>query len=168
MTNVATAAGLALALALLAPLSAQAAKAGEWAPDFSAPYLQKPGALAFADYHGKVVFLDFWASWCTSCRVEMPLLDRLRDEYRNAGFEVIAVNVDEQPADGIKALRATPVNYPVLSDPKGELAGRYELPAMPSSFLIGRDGLIHAVRQGFRESEFEDLRRAVGDLVREK
>lgn len=158
----------AAALAGLAPASALAVNVGEWAPDFQAITLSGGAPVRLADHHGKVVYLDFWASWCTSCRVSLGLMEQLRHEFQGSGFEVIAVNLDENPADGVKALAGVPVGYLVAQDPQGEIAKRYDLPAMPSSYLIGRDGAVREVHKGFREGDFAHLRESVRTLVGEK
>jgi thiol-disulfide isomerase/thioredoxin len=157
------------ALALLClGCPAQATGVGEQAPDFAAPTLQGAQELRLSDYHGRVVYLDFWASWCAPCRVALPLLEELRHEFGARGFEVIAVDVDENRADGEKALRGVTITYPVLRDPQGQVATLYALPAMPSSYLIGRDGAVRAVHQGLKPAEMAQRRAAIESLLGEK
>jgi thiol-disulfide isomerase/thioredoxin len=148
--------------------NAAAVTVGEWAPGFEAPLLLGEGSVKLTDSHGKVVYLDFWASWCTSCRAALSALEQLRFEFGGAGFEVIGVNVDEDPAAALKVLRSVSLNFPLVRDAHGELAKLYDLPAMPSGYLIGRDGAVVAIRKGFREDEVPALRAAVADLVKQK
>jgi peroxiredoxin len=146
---------------------ALAVNAGEWAPDFEAASLNGGPAVRLGDHHGKVVYLDFWASWCASCRVSLGLMEQLRHEFQASGFEVIAVNVDEDPADGVKALKNVPIGYLVAADPKGDVAKRYDVPAMPSTYLIGRDGAVRSIHKGFKEGDFAEIRESVRALVGE-
>lgn len=107
-----------------------------------------PG-LDLARYQGKVVYLDFWASWCGPCRQSFPWMDAMQKKYGAEGLVIVAVDEDEQPVDGNKFLSEERPGFPVVSDPKGELAERYALVGMPSSFLIGRDGKVLQKHAGF-------------------
>jgi len=123
-------------LLLIALLAASAARA-------DAP------ALDLAQYQGKVVYLDFWASWCKPCRQSFPWMDAMQKKYGADGLVIVAVDEDEQPADGQKFLSEERPGFTVVSDPKGVLAERYALMGMPSSFLIGRDGQVLQKHAGF-------------------
>ena len=96
------AAALVLALVALAPLAARAVGEGEPAPSFSAKSLAGDGMVSLDAYRGKVVYLDFWASWCAPCQAALPALEKLRKEFPADQFQVVAVNVD---TDTEKALR---------------------------------------------------------------
>src|SRR5678816_2318676 len=87
---------------MLATTSARALEAGERAPDFAAPALGGKGTVSLAQYRGKVVYLDFWASWCAPCLKAIPEIEGLRKELASAGLQVVAVNLDTTPK---KALR---------------------------------------------------------------
>lgn len=110
-------------------------------------------------YKGKVVYLDFWASWCAPCRRSFPWLDSLDRAHGAAGFVVIAVNVDTDRTLATGFLKEVPVGFKVAYDPKGELAARWQLLGMPSSFLIDRSGKVRSAHQGFRKGD-EALREA--------
>jgi|TARA_Y100000310_G_C20684235_1_gene817974 thiol-disulfide isomerase/thioredoxin len=140
---------------------------GDSAPQFELPALDSSASISLSDFRGKVVYLDFWASWCGPCRLSLPLLDELRQELGDQGFEVVAVDVDEQPEDGRLFLQKYPVSYPVASDPTGLYAGEYELVGMPSSFLIDRRGVVRAVHQGFKKADMEKIRLQVQLLLEE-
>ena len=107
--------------------------------------------LDLSQYQGKVVYLDFWASWCKPCRQSFPWMDAMQAKYAAEGLVVVSVNLDEQRADADKFLKQVPADFQVLYDPQGTLAARYQLIGMPSSFLIGRDGSVVAKHQGFFE-----------------
>ena len=106
-------------------------------------------ALDLTQYQGKLVYLDFWASWCKPCRQSFPWMDAMQKKYAADGLVIVAVDEDEQPADGQKFLAEEPVGFSIVSDPKGMLAERYGLIGMPSSFLFGRDGQALQKHAGF-------------------
>jgi thiol-disulfide isomerase/thioredoxin len=107
------------------------------------------GALP-ANLAGKVVLLDFWASWCGPCKASFPVLDELQKKYGARGFSVLAVNVEEGPAKMERFLADHPISFPVLQDARQKLVEAAGVEAMPSSFLIDRDGTIRFVHVGFQ------------------
>lgn len=121
--------------------------------------------ISLSDYKGKVIYLDFWASWCGPCRKSLPALNEIRSKYASRGFEVIAVNVDENPEDGLKFLREFPVAYPVAYDPKGTVPSVYELKGMPYAFLIDRKGIVHHVHEGYRDGDENKIESLVKALL---
>lgn len=106
-------------------------------------------AFDLAQYQGKVLYLDFWASWCKPCRQSFPWMDAMQKKYAADGLVIVAVDEDEQPAEAQKFLTEERPGFSILPDPKGALAQRYALIGMPSSFLIGRDGQVIHKHQGF-------------------
>jgi thiol-disulfide isomerase/thioredoxin len=158
-------------LALALPVTAQAVESGETAPEFTLPALRTAdgGAVNLADFRGKVVYVDFWASWCPPCLVSIPLLNELRDKYVAAGkpFEVLAVNVDSDPEDGIEFLLDEPVNYVVVSDPEGKTPALYGVPGMPTSYLVDAEGRVRLVHEGFKRSDIELIEAEVVKLLEE-
>ena len=155
----------ALPLFLLLPIPSPALEQGEAAPAFDAPRLDGAGSVSLAEHRGKVVFLDFWASWCPPCLTSMPQLDRLQTEFRGADFQVLAVNVDRDPDEARRFLASHPVTYPSASDPAGRLPESYEIGTMPTSFLIDREGVIHHVHEGFRRGDLPKLRARIRALL---
>ncbi len=159
-------AGIALALALAGvPGAAAALDAGAQAPPLSAPKLTGPGKVSLEQYRGKVVYVDFWASWCAPCVTGMPLIDELRKEFDPEDFAVVGVNVDGEPRRARRLLERRPVGYPSVSDPSGRLPERFGLETMPTSYLIDRDGVVRYVHEGFRKSDVEVLRGKIRGLV---
>lgn len=158
------------ALALLAVLAvagtAVALQSGQRAPAVAGPRLDGQGQLSLAELRGKVVYLDFWASWCKPCALSLPALDSFRKEFPSKDFAVLAVNVDKDPALARAFLSRRPVGYPSVGDPKGELPVRFGVETMPTSFLIDRDGVIRRVHRGFRKDDIPELRAAIQGLIR--
>jgi peroxiredoxin len=157
--------GAALLFAALAAPAAALEK-GDKAPDFSAPGVSG-GTISLASYRGKVIYLDFWASWCGPCAQALPALDKLRQEFRANDFQVVAVNVDRQPKLAQAFLKKRPIGYPSAIDPKGSLPARFGVDSMPTSFLIDRNGVVRHVQRGFREGDVAPLREQIEKLVAE-
>lgn len=143
------------AAALLAAVSVQAAveapAVGKPAPAFSLPGVGE--RVNLAALRGKVVYLDFWASWCAPCKESFPWLNEMQAKYGPSGFAVVAVNVDAKPADAEAFLTQVPAKFTLAFDPNGETPGRYQAKGMPSSFLIDREGRIVAAHTGFRSDQ---------------
>jgi len=120
------------------------------AADFTAPGLNSQ-PLRLSDFKGRVVFLNFWATWCLPCKEEMPSMERLYRRYKERGLTILAVSVDAggsaPVAAFVKELRLT---FPIGLDPRLEVAGRYKIWALPSSFLIDRQGNTAAIVNGPR------------------
>jgi cytochrome c biogenesis protein CcmG/thiol:disulfide interchange protein DsbE len=105
--------------------------------------------LDLSPYKGKVVYLDFWASWCTPCRLSFPWMNELQQMYGREGLVVIAVNVDHDRALADQFLQSNPSQFKIIYDPKGTIASKYDFKDMPTSILIGRDGKAHYTHAGF-------------------
>lgn len=139
---------------------------GDKAPAFKLPQLTQKGQRSLADYRGKVVYLDFWASWCGPCRKSLPLLNNLRKELKGKPFEVVAINLDEEVKDARGFLKEFPVSYPTLHDVKGKTPSQYGLQGMPTSYLIDKKGRIQAVHTGFKPSDMKKIRAEVKALLK--
>ncbi len=141
---------------------------GDRAPNFKLKNLVTGKSESLKMYRGKVVYLDFWASWCGPCRQSLPLLNELRSELKRKGFEVLAVNLDEDTKDAQNFLDEFPVSYPVLLDPKGKVPPKYDLPGMPTSFLIDKQGRIQKIHVGFKPKDMKGIRSEVISYLRKK
>jgi peroxiredoxin len=133
------------ALELIRPQRVRAAR------DFA---VQTPDgrSLKLADFRGKVVFVNFWATWCPPCKEEMPSMERLYRRFKERGFVVVAVSVDAEGASVVGPfVQETKLTYPVGLDPKMALANDYGVRALPSSFLVDRQGNVTALAIGPRE-----------------
>jgi peroxiredoxin len=142
---------MAIALALLAPWAASALERGDAAPDFT---LQGPaGPVRLADLRGKLVYLDFWASWCGPCKQSFPWMNEMQARYQDRGLRIVGVNVDKRPADAAKFLERLPAAFTLAFDAAGESPRKYGVKAMPTSVLIGPDGRVIEVHSGFSADE---------------
>jgi thiol-disulfide isomerase/thioredoxin len=133
------------------------ADAGDQAPGFDLPLLQHDEQAALSDYTGKILYVDFWASWCPPCLVSMPIMNDLRNKLQQQGidFEVLAVNVDSDPEDGIDFLLDAPVDFVVLSDPAGGTPALYGVKGMPTSYLVDQQGNIVMKHEGFKRRDVD-------------
>lgn len=138
------------------------------APEFELPSIYDQNAYSLSDFRGKVIYLDFWASWCGPCRQSLPALSKFQAEMDKDQFEVVAINLDAEPEDGLEFLKQFPVNYTVLSDPSGSTSRRYDLVGLPTSVLIDQNGVLVSSFQGFHPSHLKKLRKAVEILTAEE
>jgi thiol-disulfide isomerase/thioredoxin len=104
---------------------------------------------AMPDIKGKVVLVDFWASWCSPCKKSFPVMKEVQDRFASRGFTIVAVSMDEKKEDMDTFLKKNPIPFSVLRDPKGRLAEAAGVEKMPTSFLLGPDGKVAAVHSGF-------------------
>jgi peroxiredoxin len=155
------AAGAALALGL--PTAQASIATASPAPDFTLKSLAGPN-LRLQEQRGKVVLLNFWATWCGPCREEMPQLNKLYEKYRPSGFTLLGVNVDEDSRNAAGIAGQMGVSFPVLLDSDKRVAKLYDLSSMPSTVLIDRDGRVRFLHRGYRsgtENEYDQQIRAL-------
>jgi len=158
-----------LALAVLAVITGAVGAAttpASGAPDFTLPSLDGPN-LRLQEQRGQVVMINFWATWCGPCRVEMPHLARLYDKYRGSGFTVLAVNIDEDPYKAASLAKQLGMRFPVLLDKEKKVSRLYDLSTMPSTILVDREGRVRYVHRGYRDGYEETYDRQIRELLRE-
>ena len=148
-------------MALSFVAGAGAAEVGEAAPPFS--LMTADGeAMALADLRGRVVYVDFWASWCAPCRRSFPWMNAMQQRYADRGLTIIAVNVDRRRADAERFLQINTARFAVVYDEQGATPQAYSVKGMPSSYLIDARGTVVDVELGFRD----DRKDAIEDQIR--
>jgi thiol-disulfide isomerase/thioredoxin len=128
------------------------------------PSLQQLAAL-LSQNRGKVVLLDFWASWCSPCRRSFPWLIEMQNTYREQGLTVIAVNIDVERADAEKFLTDFAVNFNIIYDPDAVIGRQYQLKGMPSSFLIDKEGIVRYQHTGFVIDKLDQYEQHIKTLI---
>jgi peroxiredoxin len=156
----------ALAAALALALPALAGPEGGPAPAFT---LAARGGhdVALAQYHGQVVMINFWASWCGPCRQEMPLLESIYKKYNKLGFTLLGVNVEPDSKAADDWLRDTPVSFPILYDKDSKVSKLYDVAGMPSTVIIDRSGKLRKIHRGYKPGDENEYLDSIRALVRE-
>lgn len=123
------------------------------------------GSLQLEDYRGKVVVLDFWASWCVPCRRSFPWMNDMQEKYADQGLVIIAVNLDNNAVDAAQFLQEYPANFRIVYDSDKTLAQAYAVQAMPTSFLIDRDGKVIDAHMGFKVRQQADYEATIANTL---
>lgn len=135
------------------------------APDF--PINLSKQARSLSDLHGKVVLVDFWASWCKPCRHSFPWMNAMQEKYGKDGLQIIAVNLDSEKQLAHDFLAQVPASMPIVFDPLGEIASQYQLLGMPNSYLIDQKGNIRFVHKGFFAARTGQYEQEINHLLAE-
>jgi len=133
--------------------------------DFSLPIASSGRAQSLSGFKGKVVFLNFWATWCGPCRAEMPSMNALYSKYREKGLEIIAVNIMEKEADVIAFMENNKLSFPAYLDTDGAVSNSYGIQSIPSSFLIDREGKIVVRLVGSIDWDAHEIHAAIDQLL---
>jgi len=158
----------ALSLGALLALGAQTVCAAPAAPRQAPAFdlAARQGRVALESFRGRVVYLDFWASWCGPCRASFPWMAKLAAEHAGDSLVVIAVNLDKERALADAFLERHPAAFNIAFDPAGKTAEAFQVSAMPTSFLIGRDGTILWRHAGFDPRQVAGLEARVTEALR--
>jgi cytochrome c biogenesis protein CcmG/thiol:disulfide interchange protein DsbE len=157
---------LALALSAVAvlPRAARALDAGTRQPEIG--LRDRSGKdVDLASLKGKVVLVDFWASWCAPCKQEMPVLERLYQKYKKDGLVIVAVSVDKEGSNIVDFLKQVHVTFPIVHDEDHRVADRFKPPRMPSSYIVDRKGIVRHVHGGFRPDDAATLEAEIKALL---
>ena len=111
--------------------------------------------ISLSDLRGKPVLINFWATWCSPCRMEMPYIQQIYNEWQEKGLVLLAINIGESASRVAEFMRSQGFSFPVLLDPEGEIAGQYGVRAIPTSFFIDKDGIIQDMKVGPFHSKAE-------------
>jgi cytochrome c biogenesis protein CcmG/thiol:disulfide interchange protein DsbE len=155
-----------LLLSLLLLCTPFLSQAGESAKPFDLK--TDTGHVKLSDLAGRVVYVDFWASWCTPCRKSFPWMNTMQQRYDAQGFSIIAINLDQKPEQAKRFLDEMSAKFTVAYDPEGKTAELYNVQGMPSSYLIDRKGQIRQSHIGFRQKDKAPLEQAIREILHEK
>ncbi|MFQ5770140.1 MAG: TlpA family protein disulfide reductase [bacterium] len=122
---------------------------------------------SLSDHKGKVILLDFWASWCAPCKEEMPYLDILEKTYSKKGFTVLAVNIDNHAQNALEFLKRYAIKLMPLWDEKKQVVTAYDVETMPTSLIIDKEGGIRFIHSGFKAEEFHKYKMEIEKLLKE-
>jgi thiol-disulfide isomerase/thioredoxin len=156
------------AVLLLSTQAALAVAVGDAVPGCALSPLGGSKTSDLSQYHGKVVYVDFWASWCGPCAQSFPFLNELHGQFKDQGLQIVGVNLDENVEEAKDFLAQNPAQFTIVADVSKQCAKDFGVKAMPSSYLIDRNGKVHHVHLGFRPGEAQALRELVEKLLGEK
>lgn len=154
-------------LGLVTP-SVHAVAVGAIAPDCALSSLVDQQSSHLNQYKGKVVYVDFWASWCGPCAKSFPFLNKLHQQFKDQGLQIIGVNLDENLDEAKTFLSKIPAEFAISVDVSKQCAEAFAVEAMPSSYIIDRKGLVHHIHLGFREGAAEELQTTIEQLLKAK
>lgn len=151
---------------VIAAHTVYAAKIGDSAPSFRARTLDGSQTVSNEDLKGKVIFVDFWASWCTPCLKSLPEFEHLQTSF--AGRDdvvVLAINLDENPKDATKFISGLDISYKILADADGKIPESFGVSTMPSSFIIDKEGVIRYVHKGYKDGDVGKIKTEIEQLL---
>ena len=160
-------ASLALAVVLVMVFvvrPAMAIDSGEDAPDFQLTS-NSSSEISLSKYHGKIRYVDFWASWCSTCANSLTWMDQMQQRFGDDDLQVITVNVDEDRTDADEMLQRVKANIVVGYDPQGAVPARYNVNAMPTSYLIDRNGRVISVHEGLHDNDKHEIERQIRQII---
>lgn len=135
----------------------------EPAQEFNLP--TDTGNVSLTDLKGKVIYLDFWASWCGPCRKSFPWMNDMQAKYKDQGLVVVGVNLDSKKSLAQEFLAKIPAKFTIAYDPEGKVADNYRVQGMPSSYVIDRNGNLQSVHLGFREKDAGKLENEIKHVL---
>ena len=141
-------------------ISVQAIEVGKTAPEISAQFEGGVSNIIGAN-KGKVIYLDFWASWCGPCRQSFPWMNEMQSKYKLRGLQIIAVNLDAKESDAKKFLAEHAAHFQLGFDQKGATPRLYGVQGMPTSYLIDRDGKVILEHVGFSLTKKDEIETAI-------
>lgn len=155
-------------LALTLHPNAHGVEVAQPAPNCALQALDGAQRYDLHQFRGQVLYLDFWASWCGPCAQSFPFMNRLHHDLAGRGLRIVAVNLDEKPAEAKEFLSKHPAHFALAADGGGNCPQNFGVKGMPSSYLIDRGGIVRHVHLGFRSGESQQLRELVEQLLAEK
>lgn len=165
-----------LAILISLPAYSLKIKKNQPFPEFKLPYLVEEGRtpasvgkdksfLSNADFKGKVVIVDFWASWCGPCKQELPALNSLYKKYQGKGLVVVGFNLDDKKDDALKFVQEQKVDFPLVYDQQKTFASKLGISTMPSSFILDKKGQVAFVQKGFQMDDVAVIEKEIKRLL---
>jgi len=156
---------MALTLVLLALPALALPKIGEKAPDFTLKTLSGDSEVKLSDLQGKVVYIDFWASWCGPCRRSFPEVKKLQEAYADQGMEVLAISLDKSPSPAIRFMAQQDTGFLGLFDEGSSTALTYGVKSIPTTIILGPDGKVAFSMVGFNPNKVGDIKKTIEGLL---
>jgi peroxiredoxin len=156
--------GILVAAGTLMSVCASAADIGSPPPDCPL-HLSNGANVSLSQLRGKVVYVDFWASWCAPCALSFPFMNSLVRDYQGRGLQVVGVDMDEHAEDARKFIAAHPASFAIAEAPNEKCAADIRVHDMPSTFIVDRQGMLRVVHRGFRTVDEAGLRRAIDAML---
>ncbi len=135
------------------------------APEFTLP--TENSTVNLGDLKGRLVYIDFWASWCRPCKNSFPWMIAMKEKFKHKPFEIIAINLDENKQRADEFLASQDINFVVAFDPKANIARRFNVDGMPSSYLVDSEGRLRVRYTGFWNKSRDDKEKAIEKLLNE-
>lgn len=143
-----------------------AAEKNSPAPEFSLP-TQNSEPVSLSSLKGKTVIVNFWASWCKPCRKEIPELINIFNKYKDQGFEIVGINIDNEKQNATRFIKEFAINYTVAFDPEMNVINSYKATGMPSSFIVDKNGMVREIVYGFSDKKKEIIEKNITALLAE-
>ena len=154
------------AFAIVAGTASSAIAPATAAPDFTLHAMGGGANLRLKEQRGRVVMVNFWATWCGPCRQEMPQLNRLYEKYKSSGFVLLGVNVDDDAGKAADVAAKLGVTFPVLLDTEKTVSKLYDVSTMPSTMIIDRDGKVRYVHRGYLAGYEDNYEKQIRELLK--
>lgn len=149
------------------PIFGKGSVVGSKATDFTLMTFEGK-KVTLSKQKGKVILLDFWASWCVPCKEELPLLDNLQNVYGKKGFRVLAVNIDNKPKNALKFLEQYFIKLTSLWDENKQVVAAYDVETMPTSLIIDKEGIIRYIHSGFIPDDIHKYKEEIEILLKSR
>lgn len=133
-------------------------------PQLVPPIVSADDDFDLEQFKGKVVYVDFWASWCIPCRASFPFMQNMAEKYGDS-LVITAINVDKKRSDADQFLRQFNVSFDIIYDPQGSLAESFDVKGMPTSYLYDRDGQLVGTHIGFKQKDIDKLEAAIVNVI---
>jgi len=157
---------IVVSLSILFSGSTNSASVNQVSPDFTLSSSTKQN-IRLAELRGQVVMINFWATWCNPCRVEMPHLQKIYAQYKDIGFTVLGVNIDKNKTKAHKMARNLGAKFPILFDNTQKVSKLYAIKTMPLTLLVDRDGKVRKIYQGYKPGYEKKYAADIRKLLRE-